>query len=75
MGLERLLDKQEVCGSNPHVPTKKSGGCTDAAAFFALLVLNWYTAPAAEPAKKRMKMGCGFADVIYLSYICTRNKR
>ena len=24
MGLERLLDKQEVCGSNPHVPTDEN---------------------------------------------------
>jgi hypothetical protein len=24
VGLERLLDKQEVCGSNPHVPTNEN---------------------------------------------------
>lgn len=29
VGLERLLDKQEVCGSNPHVPTKMITTATD----------------------------------------------
>ncbi len=153
VGLERLLDKQEVCGSNPHVPTSRTirndagrflfwvGG---GAAIFVCAVRpairpairparcglprpvigtgDPWPAPAScilrsatcacgvccgpvrdgraglacgfraerlraaagrlsardrgRPAKKRFrKKGPGLAGVIYLSYICTRNKQ
>lgn len=43
VGLERLLDKQEVCGSNPHVPTNENQTVAEMQLSFFCAILVYFS--------------------------------
>ena len=72
VGLERLLDKQEVCGSNPHVPTNENQAVTAMQLLFSYVLFSWFTAVFSFRVKPGVKPENHMAASI--SILCYKSK-
>lgn len=73
VGLERLLDKQEVCGSNPHVPTNENQTVAEMQlSFFLCVLFSCISAFFSCRVKPEVKPGNYLATTVRI--LCCKSK-